>query len=78
MAQAPEISLKDKLSEVSREIEYRKKVYARLVKEGKMGALLANYRIDVLLAIEKTTKRLSGLDSFNYLMKINHQQRKWN
>jgi hypothetical protein len=57
LAKAPKISLNDKLLEIQREIACRKKVYSRLVAEGKLGAHLANYRIDVLESIEKDYKK---------------------
>ena len=47
------ITANDKLVEVKREIEQRRKVYSRLVKEEKMPAHLANFRIEVMLSIEK-------------------------
>lgn len=54
---ANNIPITAKLDEIQREIAQRVKVYGRLVKEGKMYANTANYRIEVMKEIENDYKR---------------------
>jgi hypothetical protein len=64
------VTYNDKLVEVKREIEQRRKVYSRLVKEGKMPAHLANFRIEVMLSIEKDYQGAVSLGQFQMFEKV--------
>jgi hypothetical protein len=54
------ISLADQLAAAQREVRLRKQVYPRLIAQGKMTAVEADYQIRVMEAIGKTLHRLDA------------------
>lgn len=64
---APDFTPKDKLREVEREIEHRHRVYARLIKAGKMRSADAQRRIQIMSAIAEDYRRAASAepDLFN-------------
>ena len=54
------ISLADQLAAAQREVRLRKQTYPRLIEQGKMTAVEADYQIRVMEAIVKTLHRLDA------------------
>lgn len=57
---ADEFTARDKLREIEREVEYRHRVYGRLVKAGKMKSVEASRRIKLMTAIAEDYRRLAS------------------
>jgi hypothetical protein len=54
------ISLSDQLAAAQREVRMRKQTYPRLIEQGKMTTVEADYQIRVMEAIVKTLHRLDA------------------